>query len=212
MYNGPVRGPSVALFACLVACEAARPNRRDVPAPTADAGPARRRRITEPAPTIPIPTSPDVPCQRDADCRGGLCLTPSIDAQYSRVFRDCVNGRAWRAQHRLYTCVLPACTSDEACPRGMRCGEAAMLPFPQRACVPAQCSSAWDCRAHARGQCLPFVAAAHCEPGGWACSYESDECAPRDVDRRCPARPGVITRCVPVNGRYRCVAEGAPLP
>lgn len=169
-------------------------------------------RDVEPTPTIPIPGGPDVPCQSDADCRGGMCFTPAVDAQYSRVFRDCANGRAWRARHRLYTCLRPGCTRDEDCARGMRCGEPAMVPFPQRTCVPAGCNSAWDCRRHARGQCVAFVESAHCEPGGWACSYEVDECAPRDVDRRCPQRPGVITRCVPVHGRFRCVAEGAPLP
>lgn len=148
----------------------------------------------------------------DADCRDGICLTPAIDAQYSRVFRDCTNGRVWRERHRLYTCVFAGCATDQDCPLGQRCGEAAMVPFPQRACVPAGCRSAMDCRAHARGQCVAFVAAAHCEVGGWACSYETDECAPRDVSRRCPMRPGVIVRCVPVRGRFRCVEEGAQLP
>lgn len=165
-----------------------------------------------PRATIPIPAASTTSCQSDADCRHGVCFTPALDAQYSRVFRDCVNGQAWRASHQLFTCIFAGCTSDSECPAGMRCGEPSMVPFPQRACVPASCRSAMDCRLHVRGQCLAYVAAAHCEPGGWACAYENDECAPRDVSRRCPMRPGVISRCVPSRGRFRCVQEGAPLP
>ena len=194
----------VALLACNARqpppLRAAGPQARDV-----DVGRGATR-----APSSPISVTsegPDVPCQTDDDCREGLCLTPAIDAQYSRVFRECPNGRAWRERHRLYTCVRPGCTSDAQCQRGARCAEPAMLPFPQRACVTAGCVTAADCRARARGQCVAFVAAAHCGPGGWACSYPTDECAPRDVDRRCPPSAGSITRCVPSEGRFRCVSE-----
>lgn len=181
----------------------------DAPRATTHYGPPAPR---DPPPTIAIPAPTEEPCRTDADCGGAWCFTPELDAQYSRVFRDCVNGRAWRARRRLYTCIRPGCVRDADCPQGQRCGDVQMLPFPQRACLPAGCASASQCRARPRGQCVQYVTGTHCEHGGWACSYESDPCAPRDVDRRCPSQPGMIAYCVPRDGRFRCVYEGAPPP
>lgn len=209
-------GAVVAAVAALAACRGGGRARVDAgratsPAPRESAryGPPVPR---EAPPTIPIPEATGGPCRTDADCRGGLCFTPELDAQYSRVFRDCADGRAWRSRRRLYTCLPPGCAVDGDCPRGHRCGDVQMVPFPQRACVPAGCASAADCRARPRGQCVQYVAGAPCEHGGWGCSYESDPCAPRDVDRRCPPAPGMIAYCAPRGGRFRCVYEGAAPP
>ena len=101
-----------------------------------DAGP--------PPSSIPMPPGTDILCFTDAECPGGYCFTSGMEAQYSRVFRDCPDGRAWRATHRLNTCLQPGCRNDGECPPGHRCADTQMLPFPQRACVPATCRTQWD--------------------------------------------------------------------
>ena len=164
------------------------------------------------ASSIPIPPGTDEPCATDADCPNGFCFTPGMEAQFSRVFRDCQDGQAWRATHRLNTCFRAACTTDEECPPGNRCADIQMLPFPQRACVPATCHTMWDCRRGRFGQCREYVSGRQCSVGGWACSYPSDPCAPQDYARLCPPHAGMIARCVPRNGRFGCVYEPPPSP
>ncbi|MDB4928437.1 MAG: hypothetical protein JWM10_921 [Myxococcaceae bacterium] len=169
-----------------------------------DAGP--------PPSSIPMPPGTDILCFTDVECPGGYCFTSGMEAQYSRVFRDCPDGRAWRATHRVNTCLRAGCQSDAECPPGNRCADVQMLPFPQRACVPATCRTQWDCRRGRLGRCLEYVSGAQCTIGGWACSYPGDACAPQNYARLCPPRPGMIARCVPRNGRFGCVYEPPPAP
>ncbi|MEZ4411187.1 MAG: hypothetical protein R3A52_32610 [Polyangiales bacterium] len=192
-----------------------------------DAGVAPRRRVDVPPPprggpptppparpTVRIPDGTDEHCTTDAECRGGYCFTPELEAQYSRVFRDCPDGQAWRARHQLNTCIRAACQSDAACPEGERCADIQMLPFPQRACIPAGCRQWSDCRRRggAMGTCVSYVAGLFCQTGGWACSFPGDECAPNNLQRRCVAPEGETAVCVPQNGRFRCVNQSPPTP
>lgn len=103
-----------------------------------------------------------------------------------------------------------ACETDAQCPAGQRCADIQMLPFPQRACVPATCRTMWDCRRGRFGRCAEYISGAQCTIGGWACSYPADPCAPQDHTRLCPPQPGMIARCVPRNGRFGCVYEPPP--
>jgi hypothetical protein len=204
---------ALALSACPARPQPRPPAPADAPAaptrPAPDYGPPTPQRAL---PRLRIPPGEDTPCTRDEDCRGGMCFTATLEAQYSRVFRDCPEGQAWRAQRRLNTCVRPACRSDADCPTQERCADIQMLPFPQRVCVPAGCRSAADCRARRLGQCLAYVAGTRCEHGGWACAYPGDPCAPQNLERRCTASPGRIAYCVPREGRFRCVEEEPPPP
>lgn len=165
-------------------------------------------------PTVRIPPGSTERCTTDSDCRGGYCFTAELEAQYSRVFRDCADGQAWRAEHQLNTCIRAACQSDAQCPDGERCADIQMLPFPQRACIPSQCRGWADChrRGGAMGQCVSYVAGLFCQTGGWACSYPSDPCAPNNLQRRCVAPPGQVAVCVPQHGRFRCVNQAPPAP
>lgn len=207
----------VAALGVLGAC----PGRPARPPSPSDAGPA----LDAPGPsaygpplptraraTLHIPPAEDTPCTAEADCRGGLCFTADLEAQYSSAFRDCPDGQAWRARRRLNTCVRPSCRADADCPEGERCAAAQMLPFPQRVCIPAGCRSHADCRERRMGQCLAYVVGTRCEHGGWACAYPGDPCAPGDLERRCPPVAGRIAYCVPRGGRFRCVAEEPPPP
>lgn len=174
------------------------------------------RDASAPAPTIdvtiPIPQGEDTPCNTDADCPRGYCFTEELEAQFSRAFRDCENGRLWRARHRLHTCIHPACTADSECPAGHRCADSHMAPFPQRVCLPAGCMNPFQCNRFSGGTCATYVVGTHCEHGGWNCSYPSDTCAPHDISRRCPPQSGMIGYCVPREGRFRCVYESPPPP
>lgn len=175
----------------------------DVADAPVDAGP--------PPSSIPMPPGTETPCATDEQCPGGgYCFTEGMEAQYSRVFRDCPDGRAWRATHRVGTCLRAGCQADEECAAGQRCADIQMLPFPQRACVPATCRTMWDCRRQRFGRCVEYVSGAQCTIGGWACSYPGDPCAPQDHARLCPPRAGMIARCVPRNGRFGCVYEPPP--
>lgn len=165
-----------------------------------------------PPSSIPMPPGTDILCLTDAECPDGYCFTSGMEAQYSRVFRDCPDGRAWRATHRLNTCLRAGCRSDAECPPGNRCADIQMLPFPQRACVPATCRTQWDCRRRRLGRCVEYISGMQCTPGGWACAYPGDECAPQDHTRLCPPQEGMIARCVPRNGRFGCVYEPPPAP
>jgi hypothetical protein len=176
----------------------------DVGAVDVDSGP--------PPSSIPMPPGTDILCLTDAECPDGYCFTSGMEAQYSRVFRDCPDGRAWRATHRLNTCLRAGCRSDAECPPGNRCADIQMLPFPQRACVPATCRTQWDCRRRRLGRCVEYISGMQCTPGGWACAYPGDECAPQDHTRLCPPQDGMIARCVPRNGRFGCVYEPPPAP
>lgn len=158
------------------------------------------------------------PCTTDADCREpgrrGRCFTEALDAQYTQAFRDCPEGRAWREAHRPGTCVFDECNDrngpgEDGCGPGRRCGTLDMVPFPQRVCVVAECTSDRQCRRQAGGRCASYLAGGRCVPGGWACSYPSDPCAPRDPHRMCPVRPGVLSFCAPRGGRFQCVEQPA---
>jgi len=180
-----------------------------------DAGPADTGLVEvvdagPPPSSIPMPPATTTACETDAQCPDGYCFTAGMEAQYSRVFRDCPDGRAWRATHPVNTCLRAGCQADDQCPTGHRCADVQMLPFPQRACVPATCRTQWDCRRQRFGRCVEYVSGAQCTIGGWACAYPSDPCAPQDHTRLCPARPGMIARCVPRNGRFGCVYEPPP--
>ncbi len=165
-----------------------------------------------PEASVALPPSGPEACATDADCPGGYCFTEGLEAQYSRVFRDCPDGVAWRATHPLHRCLRAGCRSDAECAAGTRCADVQMLPFPQRTCVPATCRTQWDCRARVFGRCLEYLSGRQCTPGGWACSYPVDQCAPQDHTRPCPPRPGMIARCAPRNGRFGCVYEPPPTP
>lgn len=148
-------------------------------------------------------------CEHDEDCPGvERCFNEALEAQYSRVFRDCDVARAWKAAHPTGQCFRPACTVDDQCPTGQRCGQAPMVPFPDRACLRAECR--WDAqcrRGSVFGQCAPYQAGRPCEQGGWHCVFPEDPCSPIDPARRCRPVDGVIAYCVPVNGHFRCVTE-----
>ena len=114
--------------------------------------------------------------------------------------------------HRVGTCLPPACNDDRDCARDERCADPQMLPFPQRICLPAHCRGDWECRRAPFGRCLRYPAVPQCEHGGWACSWPVDPCAPNDPDRHCYAPRGMISYCIPRDGRFRCVTEPAPTP
>jgi hypothetical protein len=96
----------------------------------------------------------------------------------------------------------------------MRCGTLDMVPFPQRVCVRSACRYDSDCRRTSGGRCASYLAAGRCQRGGFACSYPSDACGPRDPQRMCPYHDGMITFCAPngANGRFVCVDEPAVQP
>src|SRR4051812_10571938 len=75
-----------------------------------DAGP--------PDSSIPMPPGTDILCLTDSECPDGYCFTSGMEAQYSRVFRDCPDGQAGRATHRLNSCLRAGCRTDEECPPG----------------------------------------------------------------------------------------------
>jgi hypothetical protein len=163
-------------------------------------------------------TAAAIPCAEDADCRGagrhGHCFTAGLAAQYTQAFHDCEAGARWRAAHAPGTCVFDECTDETArggdgCPPGRRCGTLDMVPFPQRVCLDAACDSDVACRREGGGRCASYLAAGRCRPGGWACSYPHDPCAPRDAERMCPVHPGLLPFCAPRDGRFRCVDEPA---
>lgn len=150
-------------------------------------------------------------CATNDECASGLCFNAALEAQYSRVLRDCDDARTWRDGRRANTCVVDACRADGDCPDGTRCGTARMVPFPQRICLRAWCRSDVDCIAHGRiGQCVPYLAGRPCEHGGWSCVYPDDPCSPVEATRRCRPVDGVIAYCIPVDKRFQCVAENAP--
>ncbi len=167
----------------------------------------------------PVIAQATVPCVTDQDCRGlgrpgARCFTPGLAAQYTQAFNDCAAGSSWRGQHEPGTCVFDECRPDDApsgdtCGESLRCGTLDMVPFPQRVCVPASCRGDYECRRHPIGRCASFLNAGRCMPGGWACSYPSDPCVPRDPHRMCPVVPGMLNYCAPRNGRFSCVQEGA---
>jgi hypothetical protein len=189
----------------------------DVPTRALDASIDVARAVIPPAPEAvrdvpherPLHEPQGGRCERDEDCPGvERCFDEALQAQYSRVFRDCAVARAWQAAHPINHCFRPACTDDEQCPTGRRCGQAPMVPFPDRACLPASCR--WDAQCHRGsilGQCAPYQAGRPCEQGGWHCVFPDDPCSPIDPARRCRPVDGVIAYCVPVNGRFRCVTE-----
>ncbi len=148
-------------------------------------------------------------CMVDEDCPGGQrCFNENLEAQYSRVFRDCEVAQAWKDEHPYGTCIRDACDDDLDCPSTRRCGQLPMVPFPARACLPATCR--WDAqcrRGSVLGQCASYLAGRPCEAGGWHCVFPDDPCSPIDPARRCRPVDGVIAYCVPVNGRFRCVTE-----
>lgn len=158
-------------------------------------------------------------CVVDSDCRPpgrgvffGRCFTPGMAAQYTQAFRDCPEGRAWRDTHSPGTCVIDECRDSTArggdtCGPGRRCGTLDMVPFPQRVCVSATCENDLQCRREVFGRCAGYIAAGHCQRGGWACSYPSDPCAPRDSVRMCPVQTGMLGFCSPQAGRFSCVQE-----
>jgi hypothetical protein len=148
-------------------------------------------------------------CMADEDCPGEQrCFNENLEAQYSRVFRDCEVAQAWKDEHPYGTCIRDACDDDLDCPSTRRCGQLPMVPFPARACLPATCR--WDAqcrRGSVFGQCASYLAGRPCEAGGWHCVFPDDPCSPIDPARRCRPVDGVIAYCVPVNGRFRCVTE-----
>lgn len=215
--------PLVTLLAALTAC----PRREAPPAPTAapqtapaaspTPGPLRDASAPREAPRDAATPARDAAvdgtrCTSDDDCDGDHCFNENLEAQYSRVLRDCANTRAWRDAHPLNTCVRPQCRDDGDCPDGHRCGTPPMSPFPERICVPAPCR--WDVqcrRGSVFGRCAPYSGRS-CERGGWHCVFPSDECSPEDFARRCRPRDGEIAYCVPVNGRFRCVTDAPAQP
>jgi hypothetical protein len=206
---------SVAVI-CRPASRRVRPS--EAARATADAAPAQAPSTPAvDAGAHPDPTGARV-CATDADCREpgrrGRCFTPALAAQYTQAFRDCSEGRAWRAAHAPGTCVFDECRDADApggdtCGPGQRCGTLDMVPFPQRVCVTATCASDAQCRRAAGGRCASYLAGGHCVRGGWACSYASDPCAPRDPQRMCPVRRGMLVYCAPRGGRFQCVEEPA---
>jgi hypothetical protein len=165
------------------------------------------------------PASNVIACTSDSECRatgrpGAHCFTAAMAAQYTQAFHDCAAGSSWRAQHEPGTCVFDECRPDDApggdtCGDGLRCGTLDMVPFPQRVCVPASCHGDYECRRHPGGRCASFFNAGRCLPGGWACSYATDPCIPRDPRHMCPVVPGMLNYCAPRNGRFSCVQEPA---
>ena len=164
-------------------------------------------------------------CVDDSDCRppgrgvfhSGRCFTAGIAAQYTQAFRDCPDGRTWRDTHSPGTCVIDECRDSTArggdtCGPGRRCGTLDMVPFPQRVCVSAQCENDFQCRREVFGRCAGYIAGGRCQRGGWACSYPSDACAPRDSVRMCPVQSGMLGICSPQGGRFACVQEPVIAP
>ncbi len=185
--------------------------RADAAAATLDATTDAATRTLAPDATHARPTQEPAGgrCEVDEDCPGvERCFNEALEAQYSRVFHECAVARQWKAAHPLGRCFRPACTADDQCPTGQRCGQAPMVPFPDRACLRATCR--WDAQCHrgsVLGHCAPYQAGRPCEQGGWSCVYPDDPCSPIDPARRCRPVDGVIAYCVPVNGRFRCVTE-----
>jgi hypothetical protein len=154
-----------------------------------------------------------IPCQSSNDCRlpgrRGRCFTQGYSAQYTQSFQSCPEAGAWREQHEPGTCVFDECTDDSSCESGTRCATLDMMPYPQRVCVPSECSRSSDCRLHGGGTCRAYVSSGRCRPGGWACNYPSDPCSPGNPRKRCPYQRGFIGFCVPREGHFTCVQEPA---
>lgn len=188
-------------------------------APRAAPPDAQSRPRVADATAVPVVATVSVPCVSDVDCRGlgrpgARCFTPALAAQYTQAFNDCAGGSGWRAQHTPGTCVFDECRPDDTpggdtCGLALRCSTLDMIPFPQRVCVPSTCRNDFECRRHPLGRCASFLNAGRCMPGGWACSYPSDPCIPRDPHRMCPVVPGMLNYCAPRNGRFSCVQEPA---